>query len=885
MRWKHLYIFPPGKAYDGVQARQFVAGQGIQVDDRFQQLVVLKHGDKPDRLLARPEAVLGYLAKKLDVECRWMPPAGQTGLQVPRGHGGNPIITEWRPPASEARPPARRQVLRRHGQNPVITEPTGLQMYVDAGRSGGYVLADDGRWEWGAGGRGAIVLVNQRDYRRGDVVVERLPIHFEWHGDYTPGWEALLAVDNPHKVRVFDDDRGGEVKGNREGAELVIGPPPDGPLVFEINDWWEVYSTIEQAQHADLWIEATDYPALADDDRDDWEVTLLFKFTPKVGQPSEQMAVLRIAPWIMASDLESAAMVVAGYKTGNRYTCDQLQTSLAGFKPDLKFKEYCTLGKRPFVRDAFKAGFSTAPDRATRVLVSDIEDDQSGFFNDRTNDTLEKVKQALPEGESGNVGLVSSRLHYQMVTRTTQGGNYMVSPPTRAWPYGRIVLGHTRNFPCRLRNFFAAQRVQQPIVLDTDWLKVGHADEVITFVPDCREQWRDRPWDDPQRPYRVLVASPLLAYILTYGAAHLARPPAPEGGLVALYERAEQVRKQAIPISKEVVENALTREFGPPFRPRAVVPQSAFTPDQPDQKDPQPAATWNGCVVRAVNDGGTWYYQPQDITLYLSDRRLEEAVELQRRIDAGSRAPLERELGLRDTDFIDIPVLFTIEDGQTIAGTADSTNMLVVTRADGRGLCLMAKPFGPVVGEHWVFDDYIRHKLEPLRLTVEFINEWASYHVEDGEVHCGTNQVPALDSLETRKWWEMDEPAAAQFEPWEMKTVRLPIVFQDEARITAGCALRKRDDDSPEVKVEIETVRDYPGIPPAIRVNLAGFDETREVTVAYLIDHCLAGKKVPYRITEPRATRLAWVERIPEPEPVEMEEGEIPPPPPMPGDP
>ena len=92
--------------------------------------------------------------------------------------------------------------------------------------------------------------------------------------------------------------------------------------------------------------------------------------------------------------------------------------------------------------------------------------------------------------------------------------------------------------------------------------------------------------------------------------------------------------------------------------------------------------------------------------------------------------------------------------------------------------------------------------------------------------------------------------------------------------------MQKRDDDGLELKVEIETVRDFPGTPAAITVNVAGFDETRKVTVAYLIDHCLAGKKVPYRITEPRATRLAWVERIPEQE-AELREGEIPPPPPF----
>jgi protein-arginine deiminase len=79
------------------------------------------------------------------------------------------------------------------------------------------------------------------------------------------------------------------------------------------------------------------------------------------------------------------------------------------------------------------------------------------------------------------------------------GGNLEVTPPTRRFPFGRVYYGSVpstgnlvdallesrpgRQIDPRYQAFFHRQRVQPPIDLNTDWLMVGHVDEVITFVP------------------------------------------------------------------------------------------------------------------------------------------------------------------------------------------------------------------------------------------------------------------------------------------------------------------------------------------------------------------------------------------------------------------
>jgi hypothetical protein len=57
-----------------------------------------------------------------------------------------------------------------------------------------------------------------------------------------------------------------------------------------------------------------------------------------------------------------------------------------------------------------------------------------------------------------------------------------------------------------------------------------------------------------------------------------------------------------------------------------------------------------------------------------------------------------------------------------------------------------------------LLEAYVLSVLEPLGLTVHFIDDWF-YHVRKGEVHCGTNakrRPPELDS--GRRWWDDYDP-------------------------------------------------------------------------------------------------------------------------------
>uniref|UniRef100_A0A8B9GDQ8 protein-arginine deiminase n=1 Tax=Amazona collaria TaxID=241587 RepID=A0A8B9GDQ8_9PSIT len=113
-----------------------------------------------------------------------------------------------------------------------------------------------------------------------------------------------------------------------------------------------------------------------------------------------------------------------------------------------------------------------------------------------------------------------------------------------------------------------------------------------------------------------------------------------------------------------------------------------------------------------------------------------------------NRDILKRSLGLAEPDILDIPQLFR---GDTARGAEaffpDMVNMLVLGRHLG-----IPKPFGPHVGGQCCLEERVRALLEPLGLTCTFIDDYFSYHVLSGEVHCGTNVRRKPFAF---KWWHM----------------------------------------------------------------------------------------------------------------------------------
>uniref|UniRef100_A0A5F7ZP80 Peptidyl arginine deiminase 4 n=1 Tax=Macaca mulatta TaxID=9544 RepID=A0A5F7ZP80_MACMU len=138
----------------------------------------------------------------------------------------------------------------------------------------------------------------------------------------------------------------------------------------------------------------------------------------------------------------------------------------------------------------------------------------------------------------------------------------------------------------------------------------------------------------------------------------------------------------------------------------------------------------------------------QKIKNILSNTTLREHNSFVERCIDWNRELLKRELGLAESDIIDIPQLFKLKEfSKAEAFFPNMVNMLVLGKHLG-----IPKPFGPIINGRCCLEEKVRSLLEPLGLHCTFINDFYTYHIRHGEVHCGTNVRRKPFSF---KWWNM----------------------------------------------------------------------------------------------------------------------------------
>ncbi|XP_036601068.1 protein-arginine deiminase type-4-like [Trichosurus vulpecula] len=137
----------------------------------------------------------------------------------------------------------------------------------------------------------------------------------------------------------------------------------------------------------------------------------------------------------------------------------------------------------------------------------------------------------------------------------------------------------------------------------------------------------------------------------------------------------------------------------------------------------------------------------------LSDKTLREHNKYAESCIDWNREVLKQELGLTEQDIIDIPQLFRLKmslstnELKAEALFPDMVNMLVLGKYLG-----IPKPFGPIIDGQCCLEEKIRALLEPLGLKCTFIDDYFTYHIRSGEVHCGTNVRRKPFPF---KWWNM----------------------------------------------------------------------------------------------------------------------------------
>ena len=285
----------------------------------------------------------------------------------------------------------------------------------------------------------------------GNDSAELAPLVIERTGSFTPGTTVELEISDAASIRIF----GGVIPGSAE----IIGPAKGARHRFANTS----------PSRIELSMEGIRYPRSGCA-----EVTLTLHTTPPGGTAAVQTATVRLAPWMIPNHLDKAERVfVVDIGNDNRRFRTELRrlAAAAGFQ----LVEVAQPDDR-WMQDCMEFGFSSIPGKTLRTVFR--------APRPRPLRTFPRTLLGTDLGytDFGMVGPLGSTFN--------SAGNLEASPPVKVsgknYPMGRIYFGPGRpgwEVDPLVRDFLHGQRVQQPIELDTNWLTVGHVDEVVTFVP------------------------------------------------------------------------------------------------------------------------------------------------------------------------------------------------------------------------------------------------------------------------------------------------------------------------------------------------------------------------------------------------------------------
>jgi hypothetical protein len=229
-----------------------------------------------------------------------------------------PVRLDWRPK------------IALEEQNLLADPRIEFSMWLDVDRTGDLSklkrASTSSKWEWGAGKKGAIILVNNDDddakqapdcgdakVNSGDDVPDLQPLFLRiLCNQVPPGWRAWIKADPAGKIRIFDKYAG-------DGREIV------GPTAGDTHELsaQELTSCLSPGS-LQLGMEAVAYP----DASFDGVVKIVLRVSTSDELSFFEQTEVRAAPWMMVHHgLEATEVYVADMEDFN----SDFRATLAGF--------------------------------------------------------------------------------------------------------------------------------------------------------------------------------------------------------------------------------------------------------------------------------------------------------------------------------------------------------------------------------------------------------------------------------------------------------------------------------------------------------------------------------------------------------------------------
>ncbi|WZH45559.1 Arginine deiminase type II [Fusarium acuminatum] len=472
-----------------------------------------------------------------------------------------------------------------------------------------------------------------------------------------------------------------------------------------------------------------------------WNGNAKIQFTVTDGKAKATDAVaVRVAPVLthhhgqLAQRIFSTGVNEPGTNNEQERYLDDLKRNVAssGIKEPIFYFDNQDI----WTQDFFEAGYSSMPGPngpvSIRIMIRSVQSSRRSG------------RDAFHELRSDKVGAVQHPGNGDTIDST---GNLETIPPYthngKSYPAGRAIMGAWDGRKPLMVEFLKAQEVQDPLILDTTWLYVGHVDEFIQFLPAHNK-----------RGWVIMVADPIKGLALMHKAAKdghgkvkaVSRSRSPEEAKDSYlclprqtieealkFDRFDEINKKA---AQRIEANLdiLKRETGITNEDIHRVPSLFYFANGnswlcPGQKPSSSAEEESSqAPQKASSSTGISFKNPEQGSASKSTNggpifKAKSIVEA---------ATPKNSLHRREVDTA----------SQVTALYPGSVNGLVMTDSK----VLVPNPWGPVIGSKDIFATAVSQVYASVGYNVTFQDDWFSHFRGQGDVHCGSNSWRAIDT-------------------------------------------------------------------------------------------------------------------------------------------
>ncbi|MEV3989858.1 protein-arginine deiminase domain-containing protein [Streptomyces sp. NPDC049837] len=434
---------------------------------------------------------------------------------------------------------------------------------------------------------------------------------------------------------------------------------------------------------------------------------------------------LRVAPLLTHHHLQKAQQVLVTKVPGKDDFARSQQAFVNGLakevksagidKPLITFDKYQDIWAQDFVEPGYVS--MTGADgrrQVIRVMLRSAQPDREAG-----RELFEKIR-----GNGVGVVQVSGVRDSEEWTLNSMGNLETIPPYAhggRSFPAGRIIMGERKDNGSKpaqvMRTMLASQGFQDPLFLDTSWLHVGHVDEFVQFLP---APGTPRGWKigiaDPEAGLKLLRD----AQKAGHGKTRMFSVPDTQERLAP-----KETIDQALASKELVADNTLAAQR---IRANLAVLQ-------------RETGVTDAEVVRvpALYTRGTEQVGERGDRMPRLSRL--GAGEVPKAVsEYGQQKELARDEARRDGRAAGPGTVMTS------AYVPGAVNGILL----GGDRYLAPRQWGPVIGGKDIFTTAVTAAYTGAGLKVSYIDDWYTYHLGMGEVHCGTNTLRDASAA----WWK-----------------------------------------------------------------------------------------------------------------------------------